>query len=601
MPKRNIIILGPPNAGKTTLFNQLTGKNVKAVNYPGSTIELNIGSYNKNNDFSIIDTPGLYSLNPKSDDENITINTLKSIRKITGATSDKPDLIISVIDINQASRHLIHAMQVIKQGYPVIVILNKNQDSASLINEKQLEVQLGSSVLSLNVLEEKSLDSLHLLLKSYEFISYEVNELHQNPLSHQFDTVEAILNKSDYQQPTIPKFDLDRYFLHPFLGPLLFIGIMIGLFYSIFILATPFMDSIDTMIIFINEALKNILPSSLLTQLLTDGIVNGIGAVIIFVPQIALLFFGIGLLESTGYLARGAVIIDKPLSLIGLNGRCFVPILSGYACAIPAMLATRNIQQEKIKKICCFIIPLMQCSARLPVYGLLLALLFGQNAFKSSLCLTAIYLVSLLLAAGAAILAAPFIKGQTSHQFSIELPQWRKPNFSNIWLQVSRQTASFIKGAGPMILMIAIFLWAISIFPSENHSFAMMIGKWIEPLFIPMGIDWRVGVAILLSFAAREVFVSALVIMFSLASTEVQMATILGNATFLGTDKLIFTPASIIGLIFFFMVAMQCGATLAIARKEMKSTRFAVSQLVIYISVAYIGSTLIYQVLSRIL
>ena len=230
MPKRNIIILGPPNAGKTTLFNQLTGKNVKAVNYPGSTIELNIGSYNKNNDFSIIDTPGLYSLNPKSDDEDITVNTLKSIRKITGATSDKPDLIISVIDINQASRHLIHAMQVINQGYPVIVILNKNQESVSLINEKQLEVQLGSPILSLNVLEEKSLDSLHLLLKSYEFISYEVNELHQNPLSHQFDTVEAILNKSDYQQqPAITKFDLDRYFLHPFLGPLLFIGIMIGM------------------------------------------------------------------------------------------------------------------------------------------------------------------------------------------------------------------------------------------------------------------------------------------------------------------------------------------------------------------------------------
>ena len=596
MSKRNIILVGPPNVGKTTLFNALTGRRVKAVNYPGSTIELNMGVYSDNSDISIIDTPGLYSLKPKSDDEYITVAALESIKEITQSQSDKPDLIISLIDIKQASRHLIHSIQMIQQGYPLIIVVNKLHKDIhidQMINLKNLEMELKVPILAIDALNKTELSSLKRLIKSYNYISYDVNQLHQNSISTQFKSIEGMLQKAGYSESFDKSFDMDRIFLNPIFGPLVFIGVMGLFFYSIFSLAGPFMDMIDSTFAFINDTLKHWLPKSWLTHLLTDGIISGLAAVIIFIPQLALLFFGIGLLESSGYLARGAVLIDKPLSWIGLNGRCFVPLLSGYACAIPAMLSTRNIQQEKIKKICCFIIPLMQCSARLPVYGLLSVLLFGNNALKSSLLLTGIYVFSLVLGGLTAILINPFIKGKTTSQFNIELPEWRVPSLKNIWLQMIQQITSFIKGAGPIIVMIAITLWAISGFPSEEHSLAMMLGKWIEPLFLPMGVDWRVGVAILLSFAAREVFVSALVIMFSLASNETQFASLLSQATFAGTDQLIFTNASIAGLIFFFMVAMQCGATLAIAKKEMKSTRFALTQLGVYIGVAYFGAILI--------
>jgi len=536
-----------------------------------------------------------------SDDERITLQTLNNVTFNQNIASRKPDLLVSVIDINQAARHLIHVLQLKQQGYNSIVVINyyEAEPIGSLIDLNTLKEWLAIPVYCINAHSSQDVQQLTEALVAFNYNKkYVLPLLPIEPPRGLYNKIENALRHARYTPTQTVRFDWDTLFLHPLLGPLLFLGVMAFFFYSIFAFSAPFMDVIEWGVGAVHAGVTAILPAHFLTTLLTEGIINGIGAVLVFVPQIACLFLGIGLMESTGYLARGAVIIDRPLALIGLNGRCFVPLLSGFACSIPALLATRHIQQEKVKKICCFIIPLMQCSARLPVYGLLLGLLFGQDALKSALALTGIYAGSLLLGALVAVCIAPFVKGSVNRQFNIELPAWRLPYLKPIWQQVVKQTHSFIAGAGPLILVIAILLWIIDTYPHPEASFAMKIGQFIEPLFLPMGVDWRVGVAILLSFAAREVFVSALAVMFRFSGSDTSLATVLTDASIASTNTPVFTVASMTALIIFFMVAMQCGATVAVVRKEMKSTMFSVVQLGVYIGLAYGMAVVTFQLLS---
>ncbi len=599
MATRSIVLVGGTNSGKTSLYNLLTGQRAKTVNYPGSTVDFYMGKANFNTGMHIIDTPGIHSLEAKSEDEAITIKALTELDKLSSICNEKPDLILSIIDLTHMETQLVITKQLMDKGYPVVMV-GTMKDIAKAnkitVNTEVIQKELNCPFFSIDSIKKEGVQELKHFLDSYAFTDYSLCHESQEPIVKTFSDVETLLEKADYQIIEPKTFDLDRIMLHPFFGPLSFVGIMITFFYSIFVLAGPFMDGIDGFFAGLSSLVTETLPAGIGTQLLSEGIVIGLGAIVIFVPQIAILFFGIGILESSGYLARGAVLIDKPLSAIGLNGRCFMPLLSGFACAIPAMLATRNIQQHKTRLLCNFIIPLMQCSARLPVYGLLLTMLFGGDALKSGITFTAIYVGSLVVAAIVAVVASRAMFGTATTAFTIELPSWKMPNWKNISIDVTRQTWSFIANAGPIIMIISIILWVLSAFPNPDASFAMLIGKWIEPIFLPMGVDWRVGVAILLSFAAREVFVSALVVLFSIGNAQHSMISVLEGATFQGTSISIFTPETIAGLIFFFMIAMQCASTLAVAKTEMKQLKYPLIQLGLYIGIAYFGAVAIVQI-----
>ena len=310
----------------------------------------------------------------------------------------------------------------------------------------------------------------------------------------------------------------------------------------------------------------------------------------VFIPQIVILFFALGLLESSGYLARGAVLVDRPLSMIGLNGKSFVPLLSGFACAIPAMMAARTIPNRKERLLTILVIPLMSCSARLPVFGLLLSLLFVSHPLWAGIGLTVIYVGSIVIGSVVAAIAGRFFKAETVYSgFQIELPQWRWPILKNVILQTYDQSLSFVRRAGPTIVVVGICLWALTYFPTPEASFAGDIGKWLTPSLEPMGVDWRVGVALLLAFAAREVFVSALAVIFAVQNPDstASMLSVLKHATFEQSSQLIFTPATIVGLVLFFMVSMQCLSTLVVAKKETGNWVMPGIMLGVYMTLAY--------------
>ena len=603
-PKFTIALIGFANSGKTTIFNHLTGSHYKTVNYPGSTVDFAQGKLIGNPDITLLDIPGINSLTPRSADEEIAISSLSALKSLIPAEKNYPDLIISVVDSTQRTRHLNLTKQLINAGFNTIVALTMSDIATK--QGKQLNIPELSKLIKCPILRIDGRKGVGLTrLKSLCIQKLTTNtapsptiiKRSQQDITKDFNWVTTTLKQTKKDQNLKrPTFDIDQLLLHWAIAPFFFIGIMGTFFYSIFAVAAPLMEAIDTFFGTSSQWLLSLLPQHLISQILIEGIWTGIGAVLVFIPQISILFLGIGLLESSGYLARGAMLMDKLLSKMNLSGRSFVPLMSGCACAIPAMMAARNIPNKKERLLCQFIIPLMQCSARLPVYGVLLALLFPNSPLKSGIALTSIYVGSLIIAGIVTSIAGNYLKLKSDNSyFNMELPAWRTPVWKHLFFHVCHQSKSFIKGAGPIIIVLAIILWLLSNFPAPNQSFAMMIGHWIEPLFYPLGLDWRVGVAILLSFAAREIFVSVLVILFTVGGTEASLLNTLSQATFQGTTTPIFTTATCIGLIVFFMIAMQCAATLAIARKEMGSWKLPRIQLITFIGLAYFLSAVTVQ------
>jgi ferrous iron transport protein B len=370
-------------------------------------------------------------------------------------------------------------------------------------------------------------------------------------------------------------------------------------FWSIFVWASPLMDAVDTLFATTAGWVLALAPQAWATRLIAEGLIPAVSGVLVFVPQIAILFFLLGVLEGTGYLARGAVLIDHPLSKLGLNGRSFVPLLSGCACAIPAILSARSIPGRKERLTTMFVIPLMSCSARLPVYGLLIALLVGrQHPLLGGVVMTGIYFASILITAITAKAVSRWVLGQEENAgFQIELPAWRWPAWSLIARQALHQTKSFVIKAGPTIIIIGIVLFFLTQVPSPKHSLALQFGPYFDFLFRPMGVDWRVGVALLVAFSAREVFVSALAVVFAASVVGTSLLDSLSWATFTGTSQLIFTPASIAALIVFFMISMQCMSTLAVAKQEMGGWRLPMLMTGVYVISAYVLAVLTYQLL----
>jgi ferrous iron transport protein B len=421
-------------------------------------------------------------------------------------------------------------------------------------------------------------------------------------------------------KPDAKTLKYDKIFLHKYWGILIFIAIVGFTFTSIFWLSTPIMKLIDYSFSFLSSQADNLLGDTIFSNFISNGLISGTGSVMVFLPQILILFFILGILEDTGYLARGAMLVDRPLSKIGLNGRSFVPMLSGFACAIPAIMAARTIQNKKERLLTIFIIPLLSCSARLPVYSLLVAFLFPGNAFMCGLVLAIIYLFSIVSSVIISGIMNRFIPKifnvSDKSSFIMELPAYRIPKFKFVLKNTFVNANQYLKKAGPIIIIFSTALWFLTYFPNTNPdikdkqsyssqdikqkivseristSYASNLGKIIEPVMRPIGMDWRIGVSLIATFTAREVFVSSLALILKVTDSgeDLQKSIInqMNQAKIESTGSKMFTTSTTIGLIVFFVFALQCISTIAIIKKETGGWKIPIIQVLTFTSVAYI-------------
>ncbi|MEN9353550.1 MAG: hypothetical protein RL318_875 [Fibrobacterota bacterium] len=626
-----VLLVGAPNAGKTSLYNHLTGSRYKTVNYPGATVEYSLGRLRRFGDapqevagaadchtpaairavdgIGIMDTPGIISLTPRSADEQVALTALTALGEVLGEGPARPHLVVAAVDATQPGRHLPLVKQLKDAGFPVVVALTMN-DLARL-QGKEIDANRLSSFLDLPVVEVdgRTGNGTTELSSCIESCLPEApaeirmpGALNAQEIQAGFrwadEATAASLRNAAAVQPTRLGF-LDRLTLHPVGGLVTFAAVMSGLFWLVFTAAGPLMDLVESFFGWLGTLATANIPEGLLRGLVVDGIVAGGGGVFVFVPQIAILFLAIGLLEDSGYLARGAMTVDRFLSMIGLNGKSFVPLLSGNACAIPAAMAARTIPGRKERLLTLLVIPLMSCSARLPVWGLLLGFLIpAEKAWLGGIALTGIYLASLVFASLVALVGAKILRIPASESgFQVELPQWRPPTFRTVVVSAWDRTVSYVQRAGLTILAISVGFWALMTFPNPENSVMNGLGKLIEPMLAPMGVDWKVGVSLLAAFAAREVFVSALGVIYSVEGAEDAtdgLLEVMRNATFEGTNQLVFTPASTVGLIVFFLIALQCMTTVAVMRREV-SNKFALGQMVGFVALAWVLSVITVQ------
>lgn len=609
-------LVGSPNSGKTTLYNWLTGAKSKTVNYPGATVEYSVGELRKhlsekinNKSVRIVDTPGVYSLTPQSDDEKVTYRAL--FEKNDGV--EKIDGIIVVADATQLNRHLVLLEQMKQTGYSIILVVTMSdliKKAGTQLNHVELSKKIGAPVVLFDGILGQGLNELVLEIEAIKFENKKVQPVtwtieQQSQMLDWADKIEKSVVTHAKNKSTLDfTVSVDRFLLHPFFGFVFFFVFMTLLFASVYWAAQPAMDQIDGFFGMSSEKVTEWFPG-LLGDFLGAGLISAIGGVVIFVPQIFILFLGIGVLESTGYLARVAALIDKPLSALGLGGRSFVPVLSGFACSIPAIMATRNITSKKERLIAQSIIPFMTCSARLPVYGLMIGFLFPDgNPLKAGMTLAALYFLAILVGAIASKILSMILKGEKNSRLMMELPLYRRPRFRILFMQALTKSKSFIQKAGPIIAILALILWFGTNFPRTtasgeaipsaeiaSNSYAAQVGKTIEPAFKPLGLDWRGGFALISAFAAREVFVSALALAYNIEGEEEEQTAGLMNAmresTFPDGTK-IFTTATVVGIFIFFTIALQCISTVGILRREAGSWTPAILQLVLSNVVAYI-------------
>ena len=650
--------MGPPNSGKTTLFNQLSGKNFKTVNYPGSTVEYSTSKIQSKFgiDADLLDSPGIISLNPNSPDEEVSIKSLYNHPEF-----GPPYLLVVTADASQISRHLLLSKQLIESGFNIIVALTMNDILAKRgyeVDENKLAEELGCGVIKVDGRTGKGIEKLLSCIKPklnkdlvdktnrpkevFENISKEkllrfyldIEKIEQNVIVPIKMVTKPNINKANEKlkilNPTLKygsnrpdelTLKIDKFLLSRHWGLLFFFLIMAFTFTSIFWVANPFMELVDNFFGYLSLSASGLMGNNWFGDLISDGIISGTGSVLIFLPQILILFLILGLLEDTGYLARGAMLIDKPLSKIGLNGKSFVPMLSGFACAIPAMLAARTISNRRERLLTIFIIPLMSCSARLPVYALLIAFLTpADKAWLGGIALAVIYISSIL---GSLVVAAfinkfnkKIINAVDNSSFILELPAYRVPKIKNVIRNSFENVKQYIYRAGPIILVLSVAIWFLTYFPNHNPqintnglsqeqtvqmikaerlstSYAADLGKVIQPVMSPLGMDWRIGVSLIAAFAAREVFVSSLAMIFKVTNEDNLQSSILfamKNAVNEETGKPLFTTATIIGLIVFFIFAMQCLSTVAVSKKETGGWRIPILQIIIFTTLAYVFS-----------
>ena len=626
-----VCLAGAPNAGKTALMNALTGGSFHTANYPGVTVALSRGRSKPEfgPELTLVDLPGIHSAIAPSPEEELSCQVLEGRNP-----SVQPDALIIVVDATQLERHLKFAGFAARQGKPIVIALTMTDllaRTGQTLNAGKLEAALGAPVVPVDgrtgwgVAELVGVLRRELARNSAQ--QSLLAQLPEEPVAAYKAVRELLISSGALGQNNLlvlatDSFTarIDRVVLHRFLGLPIFFVILMGLFAAIFWLAQPFMDWIELGFAAAGQFVLNVLPDGVFARFIGEGIIGGVGAVAVFFPQIVILFFLMTLLEDSGYLARGAAIVDRPLSYLGLHGRSFVPMLSGFACAIPAVLAARAIPSKRERLLTIWIIPLMSCSARLPVYALLLAALIPDSPWKAGLSLAAIYVASLLVGAlTAGLISRFFLRKREASMLAMEMPAYRRPLLKPTARMTWTRSSSYLKKAGTPIIIISACLWLLSNFgfgsrqpPSPDNSpppliassqldnsFAAQLGQTMEPAVRPMGVDWRVGVGLISAFAAREVFVSSMAIVFHVAEDEESgqagLLEKLRSATFAGSSQLIFTPSTIIGLIVFFFFSLQCLSTVAVVRSETGSWRMAGLQLLFYTGLGYLLSAALVQ------
>ncbi|WP_366185969.1 ferrous iron transport protein B [Flavobacterium ovatum] len=692
----NVALIGNPNVGKTSVFNQLTGLNQQVGNYPGITVEKKIGFCKLPNNIkaNILDLPGTYSLNASSIDENVVIELLLN-------KNDKlyPDVALVVTDVENLKRNLLLFTQIKDLEIPTILVINmadRMEQKGITLDIPYLEEHLKTKIalvssrkgfgiaelkkliityktissepcLNASVIEPEYFDSLRkafpnqLLYKLWLVITQDVNflNLERKEIKSSFTKSHSDLKRLQ-QKETIKRYQfindvlkeglkvdisiakdfrskLDRVLTHKVWGYAIFFAILFIIFQSIFEWSKIPMEFIDTSFASLSSSASKHLPEGVFTDLLSEGIIPGIGGILIFIPQIAFLFLFISILEESGYMSRVVFLMDKIMRKFGLSGKSVVPLISGTACAIPAIMATRNIENWKERLITILVTPFTTCSARLPVYAIIIALVIPDEYIFGFLNLQGLTLMLLyLLGFGMAIFSAYAlnkimkIKGKTF--FVVEMPNYKLPMFKNVAINVIEKTKAFVFGAGKIILAISIILWflasygpgkkfndadsilrsktensqigetemnnKISAFKLEN-SYIGIMGKSIEPAISPLGYDWKIGIAVISSFAAREVFVGTLATIYSVGGSDNEdtIKNKMGAEINPITGKKIFNFASGISLLLFYAFAMQCASTLAITRKETNSWKWPLGQLIFMSGFAYVVALIAFQLL----
>jgi len=703
MPSSSLLkaaLIGNPNSGKTSLFNQLTGLNQKIGNFPGVTVDKKTGisKLTSTQQAEIVDLPGTYSLYPKSADEQVVMDFL-----FDAFLKSQPDFLIVVIDASTLERNLLLFTQVRDLGFPVILALNMldlAERDGKKIDIPTLSSKLNVPVVAVNARTGEGIEQIKYAmacpvhnppehyLKPVELAPGVVpaikahmkinNDYMALLLAHQYEgmlslsaydkaAIDGIVKENKFQSnsiqstETLKRYDLirgiikesisfpavtfehnrwseriDKILTHKIYGFAIFFLLLFVMFQAIFAWAVYPMDLIDGFMGFLKQSVQDLLPQGSLTDLLTEGIIAGLGGVLIFIPQIAILFGFIAILEESGYMSRAMYIMDKVMRQFGLSGKSVVPLISGVACAVPAIMATRSIDNWKERFITIFVTPFMSCSARIPVYTVLIALVIPSKNILGifnlqGIVMMALYLLGFLAAILSALVLHWILKSKEKGYFIMELPSYKMPRWKNVGLAIFEKVKAFVLQAGKVILAISIVLWVLATYgpkedmqkartegqqeaqakgytsaETENYiaskkleaSYAGHFGKFIEPGIRPLGFDWKIGIALITSFAAREVFIGTMATIYSIGDQAEDTDSVVEKMRHEKdpqTGAAFYNVARSLSLLVFYVFAMQCMSTLAVVYRETKTWKWPIIQFVFMTAVAYVSSFVVYS------
>ena len=595
---RTIALIGPPNSGKSTLFNRLTGLRQKVANYPGVTVEQRMGRMAGvgRDDLTLIDLPGIYSLDAYSEDARVSIEVLEGHMPGT----PKPDAILLVLDSLHLTRQLMLAAPILALGLPTMILLNMSDlmdARGGIVDPLLLAQELGAPVALVSATKGTGLDSIQLFLNRHGSQT-EQPKLMLPVLGNAMSThrwAAQVSSRTGYRAPLSAKATrrVDAVLLHPVWGPLSFLVVVFGVFQVVFSVGLPLSNGLQDLLAHAGKWATGFLPVGWIRSLVLNGAWNGVTSVLVFLPQILLLFLFIGILEDTGYLARAALIADRVMRSIGLNGKAFIPLLSAYACAVPAIMATRTIENKRDRLATILVTPFMTCSARLPVYLLFIAAFIPNIAFAGGLIglktivMLSLYVIGFLAALVTARLLKSSILKSSETPFILELPQYRMPTLRSLGLRLIDRGSVFLKQAGTVILCVTLALWVLANLPVHqghapelSESIIGRLGHFIEPAIAPLGFNWKIGIGLLTSVLAREVMVGTMGTLYG-ADPETQSLSL---QTALHHDM---SLGGAVALMVFFAFALQCTSTIAVVRRETNSWKWPAVQFAYMLALAY--------------